>query len=798
MAVGVDGAAARREPTRLPSLATLAAATVAATAWAVVAADWASGTGVAVAVGVVAVAVAALGVLAGLPRAVAALTALALGGCVVVLLTSGAMPSDGHSGLGAAVLRYSRALATGLWSTDDWSFVVGLCGVMWLVGWWAGWMSAAEGHGVLAVLPCLVTLAVDVLNAPRLDRVALPETVTLGAALLLVARSHLALLERSWHRRRVTPLPGLGVRHARMALVAAVVLVGAALLTPPASTRDLSGFLGRLLPGSGLGSVSSHRSGSGGGGAAAIEFSPAVVLGGPLRDQPRTVLTYTTDTGEGVYVRAVVDTVFARGNWYPAASPALTEAPTTGGPQPLPLPRDRDPADGGVPPPETVRRLVAHVEVSPAGATGRTAWALFPGEPDALDAPSVAEGVAPADASGLVTVDGVRLRPDRATGKIPTGMTAVGTVSVATAEQLRRASSRYPKWLKPFLALPVDGQGEVAQLSRLHDLAVTVTGHTTNAYDAATAVESWLRSSFHYTLSPPPAPPGVWEVSNFLFTTRQGYCQYFAAAMGTMLRSLGIPTRLVSGYGPGAPDDRSERTQRTTYVVSSSDAHVWVEVYFPGYGWIDFEPTPPSPVGDFQPFPRGGAASTGAGPFADTGPTPGPSGLPGARPTPVADAGGVGATSSGAAGPPSAITATGGLLVALLATGLAGWAWMRRATSPSSLWTRLRLLGRVLGARQAPWETDLAYARRVASLLPDDTVTLLHAGGGAPPTTRRIRRLAAEAVVEIATIRGKERFALRGATPPELVRARRAWARLCAIAPLLVWRGVLLRLAGRR
>ena len=72
----------------------------------------------------------------------------------------------------------------------------------------------------------------------------------------------------------------------------------------------------------------------------------------------------------------------------------------------------------------------------------------------------------------------------------------------------------------------------------------------------------------------------------FLRDSHEGYCQYFAMAMGEMLRSLGIPTRLVNGYGAGFYDDIQHRQ-----VVRDADAHVWVESYFPGYGWIPFEPT---------------------------------------------------------------------------------------------------------------------------------------------------------------------------------------------------------------
>ncbi len=91
--------------------------------------------------------------------------------------------------------------------------------------------------------------------------------------------------------------------------------------------------------------------------------------------------------------------------------------------------------------------------------------------------------------------------------------------------------------------------------------------------------------------------------------------------MGAMLRALGIPSRLINGYGPGtAPNAASRRTtSENSWNVSSNDAHTWVEAYFPRYGWIPFEPTPPVPGGRLPAF-RTGLARRRRAP--GTGPTP--------------------------------------------------------------------------------------------------------------------------------------------------------------------------------
>jgi hypothetical protein len=77
-------------------------------------------------------------------------------------------------------------------------------------------------------------------------------------------------------------------------------------------------------------------------------------------------------------------------------------------------------------------------------------------------------------------------------------------------------------------------------------------------------------------------------LANFLFVRRSGHCEYFASAMTIMLRSIGIPTRYVTGFLPGEFNDVGG-----DYIIRESDAHAWVEVYFPYYGWITFDPTPP-------------------------------------------------------------------------------------------------------------------------------------------------------------------------------------------------------------
>ncbi|HNG20294.1 MAG TPA: transglutaminase-like domain-containing protein, partial [Candidatus Obscuribacter sp.] len=81
-------------------------------------------------------------------------------------------------------------------------------------------------------------------------------------------------------------------------------------------------------------------------------------------------------------------------------------------------------------------------------------------------------------------------------------------------------------------------------------------------------------------------PPDKDPLEYFLFEIKEGYCDYYASAMATMLRSVGIPARTASGYAEGTFDEESK-----VFFVTAADAHTWVEVYFPEYGWVEFEPT---------------------------------------------------------------------------------------------------------------------------------------------------------------------------------------------------------------
>jgi transglutaminase-like putative cysteine protease len=149
--------------------------------------------------------------------------------------------------------------------------------------------------------------------------------------------------------------------------------------------------------------------------------------------------------------------------------------------------------------------------------------------------------------------------------------------------KLRAAGTDYPDDIKEtYLQLP--------ELDpRIVPLAEQITARRTTPYDKAAAMELYLRSKYGYTLDLK-GKPGSDPLAHFLFETRAGHCEYFASAMTVMLRTLGIPAREVNGFLPGEYNDLAG-----DYVVRASDAHSWVEVFFPGNGWVTFDPTPAGP-----------------------------------------------------------------------------------------------------------------------------------------------------------------------------------------------------------
>ena len=289
-------------------------------------------------------------------------------------------------------------------------------------------------------------------------------------------------------------------------------------------------------------------------------------------------------------------------------------------------------------------------------------------------------------------------------------------VSIATDDELRQAGTEYENFLTDhYLQLPA------SLPDRVRELALRLTGGADNQFDKALAVQNYLRGpEFSYSLQIDPPPVGVDGVDWFVFDSKVGYSDYFGSSMAVMLRSVGVPARMAAGYAPGELNEDGQR------VIRDSDSHGWVQVYFPGYGWIDFEPTPNWPVHDRSPrvgLPvQGGSDQISEDPEALLGALESDPFLEGLF--------GDGSSSSGRSGLlrdeyldyiVGALVAIAALLVVWLLGNLIWNAGLRSLGPEAKLYAKLGRLGWLAGAGRRPDHTPIEYGARIGILVPNSS-----------------------------------------------------------------------------
>lgn len=243
--------------------------------------------------------------------------------------------------------------------------------------------------------------------------------------------------------------------------------------------------------------------------------------------------------------------------------------------------------------------------------------------------------------------------------------------------------------------------------------AAQVTANSGTMYDKAIALEDYLRT-FKYSLDNPAVPDGQDPVAFFL-QTKQGFCTHFATAMAVMGRSLGMPTRIAEGFAAGEFDAKTN-----TFLVKGTQAHVWTQIYFAQYGWVNFEPT-----ASFGKFARAFGATSG-GPTPTTG-TPGTgSRTPVARGTRSTELGNQGG-STGKSSPINSTAVDVGIgaslfIILVLICAMVVMIWWRllyRGLSPvTSAFARVAKLGSWAGAPPARSQTPREYAEQLSEVIP--------------------------------------------------------------------------------
>lgn len=623
------------------------------------------------------------------------------------------------TGLGAALFILREALGRG---ETFWSLVAGagIFGFQWVLYW-----DAAQ--------PFLIAYV--------------------AAGVLLWSVVHPAHRLLRWAREgwRVNHLPGW-----TGSAVAGLGVVLVAALLPTYEAADLGALAEDLR--SAFPALQRLRGGSGSGGLLPafglrqVGFGGDTdALGGPVVPDDRVALRVRLDQRvEGpLYLRGTVHTAYSGRGWYLPRPAEWTELPPD---QPLPSAYHSQ-----------VPRQYLRVSITPV--TLRTATLFSPLEPAlVVRAPSPRVGPEGTLAAGRAPEPGETYEVMARVGR-----TSAQQVRALTQPGALPASPDTPD-LQEYLQFP-DGPA----LAEVRRLAEAITAPYDHPFDKAVALEAYLREQYPYRLdvpSPPRVPPEGWDfVHHFLFEVRAGYCTYHSTAMAVMLRTLGIPARWVQGFAvyPG---------NATEVAVRNRDAHAWVEAYFPGYGWVIFDPTPrgdiPPPDRSYVPPPPSEAGLED--PFLDdptldrehrpatpseAEPDPGPTGGDG---TPAAGPGLAGSWLRTAALSLGALAALLSLLAAFrLRTGIA---WRQPQLAVQQAYEHLtRLLGQ-FGYGPLPSQTPREYLRALTVSFPELYPALVplvtayervrYGPPGAPPPPEAAA--AAQAALAAVRQRLRERF----------------------------------------
>ncbi|MGH2542710.1 MAG: DUF3488 and transglutaminase-like domain-containing protein [Ardenticatenaceae bacterium] len=460
---------------------------------------------------------------------------------------------------------WSREASSGGTSIDTLPFVLTMAGLLWLIVYGAAWDFFRARHIWGVLLPSGIAILVNTYYSRENLVVLLLAFLIL--AFLLVIRTTLFERELEWRSRRITFSSDIEYDFMREGALFALAVVAIAWLLPatidhaqfnPALTR-LSQPWGRAQQEWGrLFSALNYR-----GTASGTWFGQSMNFHGPLTRSNTLIMHVKAPTGR--YWRAVVRDRYTSAGWT-ITNDEMVDGPEANADLPGELEAGR----------ERVRQEFS--VFTPAGTqlfAANHPLEISMGTRLMLGGPGADQ-----ETPGATAVTQLFARTPLYQGQTYSVISAVPTVDI---QSLRAAGNDYPTWIEEHYTKVPD-----TVPARVGELARELTHYAENPYDKASLLETYLRSFPYNELIPGPRP-GEDGVDYFLFREKQGYCDYYASAMAVMLRTQGIPTRLAAGY------NRGTALADGTYEVRQINAHTWVEVYFPGYGWIEFEPTASEP-----------------------------------------------------------------------------------------------------------------------------------------------------------------------------------------------------------
>jgi transglutaminase-like putative cysteine protease len=664
--------------------------------------------------------------------------------------------------------------------------LIGFLAMFLVTGLWTSWWVLERRNGLVGLLPTGTILAVEIINDTNAGLVFYT-LVWLAAAASILLRINFVSLKNSWRRRRLPHASDTGWTFGEIGVEATVAILAISFVLPPLSSADISGVLipGVVHPDSiqfhpfGIGAP-----GSSGGSVGSIGYSETVRPGSQLKAKSQTVMIVSGDTpAYSPYWRGIALAGWDGISWYQLPStpdiPVRQQPAVTAGTS---VPRDDLPSDPTrvqtltdtfrvvVPQDQTKGTIFSAGEVLSVknqAASVRGIMTALPAPPGANAALVNVRGDNQPTAS-FDTVDRIQLsrllQP-------PYSYSVTEVVPKVDVVDLQNAGTNYPSWIAPFVNLYYNGRtatgysaardAEIAALAR----SIVQAAGARTPYDQAKAIEAWFlqKGRFTYTLTPPRAPAGVRPLDYFLFNSKKGFCQDFSTAMNVMLRTLGIPSRQMSGFGLGSYDEKTRQ-----YSVNSLDAHSWVEVYFPDYGWIPFEPTPDgvnTPVN--RPTTRDQLSVPLVVPTQANPRVP-----PNLRDPGVSGGGGLSSSSPFPDLGRILLTALLVVLLLLLIAFVIALRWLMGVGDLPHIWKRLQFLADRLNVRRRSGDTPLEFGARL--------------GRSVPQLDAEVRRL--------GSLYTRASFRRGGLSADELAEARRAWIKVRASYPGLVaraWRDAL-------